>query len=351
MRIPADIIVLVAPIVIHALLPGGGPTSGRWRGQALGVCWEGSPQPMEEREVEPLVALGVNAISQTPFAWMRDPRRPELSWSSERGSEERGWWGERAQGVRFLARAARERGIATLLKPHVWLHGSWPGDIEMSSEEDWRAWFASYREFLLEWARFAAAEELEGLCIGTELDRTLVREAEWRALIRDVKQVYGGLLTYAANWTHFEQVPFWEELDAIGVNAYFPLSTSPRPSVAELEQAWQPLRARLAGLAERHERPIVFTEIGYRPVPGVFERPWDYETRAEPDPECQSNGYQAALRVFLDEPWFGGLFWWKWHASASLERRRQRSSNTGFSPQGQPAEEIVRRAYRELGDS
>jgi len=329
-----------------SLAPGGGPTTGRWRGQALGVCWEGSPRPVGPEALDPLAALGVNAISQTPFAFMRDPRKPELGFRAPAEPlEGRGWWGEHAEGVRFVARAARERGIGTLLKPHVWLHGSWPGEVEMTSEADWAAWFAGYQEFLLAWARFAAAEGLEGLCLGNELDRTVGREREWRALIAAVRAVFPGLLVYAANWSHVEQVPFWDALDAIGVSAYFPLSEEPRPSVETLVGAWRPIRARLARLAQRFERPIVFTEIGYHPAEGALKEPWAWEVGdAALAPENQAHAYEAALRTFLEEPWFGGIFWWKWHAEA--QHRRRGSPAGTFSPQGLPAEEVLRRAYR-----
>ncbi len=61
MRSPLGIVGLAA---LAALLGGGGPTSGRWRGQALGVCWEGSPRPIEAGEVEALVACGVGFSPQ-----------------------------------------------------------------------------------------------------------------------------------------------------------------------------------------------------------------------------------------------------------------------------------------------
>jgi hypothetical protein len=335
----------VALLCVPLLL--GEAESGRWQGRAFGVCWEGSPRPITAREVETLEGLGANAVSQTPFAWMEDPRSPELGWALDG----RGWWGERTEGVRFVASEARARGIATLLKPHVWLHGSWPGEVEMSSEEDWRAWFASYRDFILEWARFAASEEIEGLCIGTELDKTFARADDWRALIADVRAVYGGLLTYAANWTHFEEVPFWDELDAIGVNAYFPLSTDPRPSVDALVRAWGPVSERLAAVASRHKKPVVLTEVGYRPVEGAFVRPWEWGSSGAPfDPSCQAAGYEAVARVFYDEPWFGGVFWWKWTT-------RGRTTETGgwpvrprgssFSPRGLAAEDVLRRTFHE----
>src|SRR5262245_21937170 len=119
MRTALALVGFLPLLVVAAPVPArsGGPSSGRWRGPALGVCWEGSPRPIEEAEVAPLATLGMNAISQTPFAFMRDPHRPDLGW--KRGEE--GWWGEREEGVRFLARTAREHGIGTLLKPHVWL--------------------------------------------------------------------------------------------------------------------------------------------------------------------------------------------------------------------------------------
>lgn len=341
MRSP--LLLLAALLALPA--PHGGPTQGRWQGQALGFCWEGPPRAVEGEALEPLVALGVNAISQTPFGFMRDPRQPEIGFADPNAPlEGRGWWGENAEGIRFVARAARERGIGTLLKPHLWLHGSWPGEVEMGSDADWAAWFARYREFLLGWARFAAAEHLEGLCVGNELDITARREGEWRGLIAEVRAIFPGLLTYAANWTHFEEVPFWDALDAIGVNAYFPLSESPHPSVEELTRAWEPVHARLAKLARRVDRPVVFTEIGYHPAEGALARPWEWDAGDAPlAPEIQSAAYEAALRVFLDEPWFGGVFWWKWHAEARGSRRGNPADT--FSPQGLPAEDVLKRVF------
>jgi hypothetical protein len=40
----------------------------------------------------------------------------------------------------------------------------------------------------------------------------------------EIRKIYTGKLTYAANWDDFDKVPFWKELDYIGIDAYFPLS-------------------------------------------------------------------------------------------------------------------------------
>ncbi len=345
---------LVAVMALASSLAGGATLAAaegdaataepafRWSGKALGVCWEGSPRPIGEAEMAALAEIGPNAISQTPFAWMSDPKKPVLR------TGEGGWWGESEEGVRATARLARAHGIATLLKPHIWLHGSWPGEVEMSSEEDWAAWFEQYRAFALRWARVARDEGLEGYCIGTELDKTALREKEWRALIAEVRAIYPGLLTYAANWTDFEKIPFWDALDAIGVNAYFPLSEETCPEADALVAAWKPVAARMKTLSDRVARPIVFTEIGYHSACGAYARPWEWRMReAKPHPEDQLAGYEAVGRVFFGEPWFGGVFWWKWHA----QPRRGRSTpgnDTEFTPQGKPALQWIKKRFAEL---
>jgi homoserine trans-succinylase len=45
-------------------------------------------------------------------------------------------------------------------------------------------------------------------------------------------------LTYAANWDDFDKVPFWNELDYIGIDAYFPLSDATTHRCWNLD-AWQ----------------------------------------------------------------------------------------------------------------
>jgi hypothetical protein len=76
-------------------------------------------------------------------------------------------------------------------------------------------------------------------------------------------------VTYAANWDAYERTPFWDDLDLIGVDAYFPLSSDPDVSVGELVEAWEPVVSDLRTFAIRHDRPILFAEFGYRSVEGA----------------------------------------------------------------------------------
>jgi hypothetical protein len=289
----------------------------------------------------------VNWIAQTPFSWQQRADEPELRMSRGR----RVWWGERDNGIAVTTRAARAAGVSTLLKPHVWLSdredGVWRGQIAMDSEVDWATWFQNYSEFILHYATLAEELGIEALCVGTELHATVHREAEWRALITEVRQVYSGKLTYAANWyQEYEEVPFWDALDWIGVQAYFPLSETEFPTANELEGAWQKWMDEIQELQVREDRPVLFTEVGYRSVPYTGKEPWTWPTRGERTEderafEAQAAAYEALFRAASDRHWLEGIYLWKWYPSTGRARNR----TADFTPQDKPAEQVMARWF------
>ena len=73
-------------------------------------------------------------------------------------------------------------------------------------------------------AELAARIQADIFCVGTELSKLSVYDAEWRRIIRDVRKIYKGPLTYAAvQGPEFENLRFWDALDYIGLNNYYPL--------------------------------------------------------------------------------------------------------------------------------
>lgn len=314
-------------------------------GRIDGVAWVGAGPDAPEHLPEAF-AIGARWIAQTPFGWMRGPRDPAVRLATDG----RILWGESDAGLAATHRRARELGLATALKPHIWIRGSWPGEVAMASDEEWAAWFADYGAFMLHYAELAEREGMEMLAVGTELRMaTATRESDWRELIGRVRQRYHGRLTYAANWDEMEHVPFWDAVDLIGVNAYFPLSPTAgddAPTVAALVAAWAPWRARLEALAARHGKRILFTEAGYRPVARCHERPWEQEG-GEPSDDCQARAWEALLHANGREPWFAGVFVWKW-----FPVEQDVPSRATFSPQGRPAERILGAWFRgEPGDA
>jgi len=220
---------------------------------------------------------------------------------------------------------------------------------ELVGLADPAAWFASYDAFLTRYAALAQANEVEMLCVGTELAtmsdaRYLSR---WSAVIGKVRGVYRGLLTYAANAVspgdEFTSVSFWSQLDLAGLDAYTPLTDKPNPSREELVQGWSRNRngenmvAAFRNWQASHGKPVLFTELGYRSADGTNRAPWDWEATAASDPGEQADCYDAAFRVWSQQTaWMRGILWWAWDVPVPA------ANHTGYTPRNKPAETVLR---------
>jgi hypothetical protein len=260
---------------------------------------------------------------------------------------EHGLWGEGDEGLAQTAAWARELGIRTLLKPHLWVrHGEWPGDLEMQSEADWATWFAAYERFIVHYAEMAERTGMEAFAIGTELRQTTRRTAEWRRLIAQVRRVYHGPLTYCANWREeVEHIEFWGDLDFIGVQAYYPLGDALHPSPQQIRAAWRPFVTELESVSRSTGKPIVFSEVGYKSMAGTLSEPWVWDVDGEVDFELQRDAYRILFETFWQRPWFGGTFIWKWHPYVRNAARLR----CDFTPQGKPALTVIRAWYSAAG--
>lgn len=216
-------------------------------------------------------------------------------------------------GVRAVAAAARARGLAIVLKPHVdVLDGTFRGQI---APRDPAVWMGAYTGFVTHVADLAKEVGATTLVVGTELETLSGRTADWRALIAQVRTRFPGRLTYAANWvTEAERVGFWDDLDLIGVDAYMPLvHDDPDPSVATIVRGWQRWKTRLRRLHDRTGKPVLFTELGYPSRLGAAEHPSQEGTGAISQ-AAQARAYEAAFRAWDGTPWFRGIWWWDWPA-------------------------------------
>lgn len=305
-----------------------------------GVSFVGPPQEVGVEAFVPIHDLEAGYAAIIPFAYGSFGSSSlvwrDLNWQ---------WWGESPDGARACIRMAHKQGIKTMVKPQVWFdHGSFTGDFELDSEEEWINFESRYRNFILEYAKMAEQEKSELFCIGTELCAFAGKRPEfWRSLIREVRAIYRGKLTYASNWDSYSRVSFWKELDLIGIDAYFPVCTQETPSIKSVLIGWEPHFRKMKEYSEKLGKAVLFTEFGYRSSDYCCREPWDYREDRAVNLQAQVNAYEGLFRKFWEEEWFAGGFLWKWYADHNLVGG---SNNNNFTPQNKPAESIIREFYR-----
>jgi hypothetical protein len=107
-------------------------------------------------------------------------------------------------------------------------------------------------------------------------------ESSWREIIREARDVYRGKLTFAANFDQFHEVSFWDDLDIIGINAYFELRNLDDVSenetlYSQLDTGWQDTLSGIRSFRDQNgfsDKPVLFTEIGYTYRLNSTVHPW-----------------------------------------------------------------------------
>lgn len=302
--------------------------------------------PALERQLDRLTTMGVDAVSLMPFAFEEGPSAPRLHMLS--GSPE----SETDVGLIHAVRRARAHGLRTLYKPHIWVGGgSWPGDVAMRDETAWREWWRDYRRYVLHHAVLARWSGADLFSIGCELSGTLGRAEDWRQLIAAVRQVFPGPLTYAGNWSgDLERAPFWEQLDLMGVDAYFPLSPDPAAGRAELARGAAAVVARLAAASHAHHRPLLLTEVGFAACRATWTAP--HREGGAPSQADQAAAYAALFGALGHPPWLAGSFIWKAFSGEAAAadrpaaaRRRRDETAADFRFLGRQAEAAIAAYY------
>ncbi|NQX91504.1 MAG: glycoside hydrolase [Flavobacteriales bacterium] len=299
-----------------------------------GVSWVGTGQKVGPELFTHIEDINTNYVALMPFGY-----GSMGSQNLKHGSSWQ-WWGEKEEGIRECASIAKQKDIQAMIKPQIWFDwGKYTGHFQLKEESEWVEFEKSYSDFILTYARVSEDLNLPVFCIGTELTEFAVqREDYWRTLIKDVRQIYKGKLTYAANWDSYLRIPFWDDLDMIGVDAYFPLSESKTPSVKEIQNGWKNHVQEMRTLSKRFGKQILFTEWGFRSIDYCGKEPWDYQKQNPVNLDAQSNAFEATFRTFWSEDWFAGGFVWKWFPNDS---KVGGESNNQFTPQNKPAESII----------
>ena len=305
-----------------------------------GICFVAPPHSVEESHLRPIKEVNANWVAITPYAFSR-PNLPDVSFNHNRQ-----WRGETDSGTVETIIAAKKLGLKLMMKPHIWVRGQgWAGEFDLDSEEKWKKWEKSYSKYILTFAKISDSLNVEMICIGTEYKNAVIKRPQfWVSLIDEIRTFYDGKITYAANWDNYENVTFWDKLDYIGLDAYFPICDTETPTVNELNQKWIPVFDKLDEFQSFNNKPILFTEFGYRSMDYSAAGHWEMDNEeAMVNLVAQKNATQAIFNVFWDQDWFAGGFLWKWHAK---HEQNGGPEDSHYTPQNKPAEQLIRDWYK-----
>lgn len=336
---------LLVGIVVAAVVAGGVyltrrmPTGPEFQKGMGYVTWSHGAYDSAESDasLERLAELGVEWVA-IHVTWYQT-----TSWS---GDIHRTGKTPSDDSVRRAIRKAHDLGMSVMLKPHLDLldksDGSWRGEIGCPNEEEWRKWFAAYEEYMEHYINMANEENVAMFCVGTELSSAAtVKGYMWRDMIKRLRNSYRGKMTYAAHWDRYADIRFWDLLDYVGINAYFPLSKELTPSYDDLLEGWKRWLPEIEEFQERVGKPIIFPEIGSNSADGAAIRPWEHHPRTEVNLDLQRDYYEALLETFWGKDWFYGLYWWYWGTNVNMGGPYSRN----FVPQNKPAEDVLAEWY------
>ena len=322
--------------------------SGLLTSHVRGMSLVAAQSPIQDNPIQQLKTLGVNSVALLPYYYYTpgDPTIDEISRCPDPNCPHGP--STRAAVLEALQRAQTE-GLAVMIKPQLWAMEEWVGELSFATEQDWLTFEQNYTNFILDWVRVAAAYQVEYFCVGTELRIFVAQRASyWQRLIPQIKAIYSGKLTYAANWDDYQEVPFWNQLDYIGVDAYFPLTFKKEPPVCLLQELWQPYKEQMAAYSKAQQKPILFTEFGYLSVESAAYNTWELEANIQKtvvNEQAQANALQALLVEFAQEDWWAGGFQWKWYADM-LSAQCEWNLANDYTPQNKKSTAVLQLLYQ-----
>lgn len=305
-----------------------------------GVSFVASREEVSQESVAPILAVNANSAAVMPFGFIRDITSPEIIFDTDRQ-----WFGETRAGAKQYIEILHKNNIKVLLKPHIWIsRGEFTGHMKMETEAAWLKLEDAFRKFIINYAELAQEANVAVFCIGTELEEFVKnRPLFWNDLIAEIRTIYKGKLTYAANWDEYDRVPFWKSVDFIGIDAYFPLSEVKHPTIEELKTGWQTHKEKIQRLSKSENKPVLFTEYGYRSMDYTAHKPWLVDrNQGNVNLEAQATATKAILEMFWKEKWFAGGYVWKWFIR---HERAGGANDNRFTPQNKPAEQVLKEYY------
>ena len=297
--------------------------------------------------------IGASHVTLVVQASMKNIQSSEIRLSGEESTP--------ISVVKKVLHLADKLKLKVILFPVLWIEqrgvDEWRGVIHPDNRD---TWWSSYESWLNILVDIANEYDVDYLSIGSELSSMESDEGRWRALIRRINSMYRGKLFYSSNWDHFTEVPFWDQLDLIGLTAYFPLEVEYIDSQAQLQsvkakgnrinirvknmiERWQYIKlSLLEWLGEsKYKKKLFFTELGYPSQKGGATKPWDYLQNTEVDLEVQKAAFLAFRKVWVDFEGLAGVNIWNFWGLGGPQ-------DTWYTVRGKPAAVEIEKLFKQF---
>jgi hypothetical protein len=216
----------------------------------------------------------------------------------------------------------------------------------------WTRWFDSLAERTLHYGALATRAGCEAFGLDSELDFTVQQNAHWKRVVQAARSVYRGHLTTGHTpavdfLTELGQQDHWfHDLDSLGVSFYHPVADRAGAARDEMVAKLVPLRDHYRQVAALYGKPFYFAESGCCASTGATQKPWYWGNDAMYDGDEQARFLDAVLATFWEEPWWMGIYWWKWDEQNDRPQfRTDPRGDKGFTIDGKPAAEVMKRWY------
>lgn len=201
---------------------------------------------------------------------------------------------------------AKELGLNVIIKPTLnCTDGTWRAHINFFDEDvpcepKWSEWFKAYTEFQMHFARLSEELGVDMFIPGCEMVNTDRREAEWRALIQELRTVYHGPISYNCDKYQEHNVKWWDCVDAISSSGYYPIYD------------WDKQLDRIEAVVKKFNKPFFFAEAGCMSVKDSNLVPNNWATQGDYDAKGQADWYREMFGKCKKRDWAGGMVLWSW---------------------------------------
>lgn len=311
-------------------------------------------------EVERMAALGVRwcVVVATVLAETATSERQYRDFALTPDDDE----------LRRIIDLLQSKGIRAHLRPMLETHDGhgrtmvwFPPDRERIPGRVSRhraAWFAGMADRTVHYARIAQQMGCAWYGIDSELDRMVEENDHWKKVVAAARSEFRGpidschtpIVDPAAELKRRDDHWFLD-LDALTLCFYRPAATRAGATAdemtAHLTRESLPYYREVARL---YPKPIWFGECGCTSSTGGALHPSSWRGDGRYDPAEQANYLEAVCRTFSPEPWWHGLYWWKWEEQADRPQfKNDPAGDKGFTLYGKPAAEVFRQWTDRLG--